>query len=184
MINTKKALRREVLQRLKAAAAADPAQLRSAALREKLAPWLQNGTLCVGIYAPLPHEVNLLPLLPEYPQHRFVFPLCLPGHKLRFHEVRDVAADMQPGAMNIPEPAPHTPAVRPEDIDLLIVPGVAFTRSGERMGYGGGFYDRFIPRCTKAKILALAFNEQMVESIPTEPHDLRIPTLITSGTQI
>ena len=184
MINTKTALRREVLQRFKAAAAADPAQLRSAALREKLAPWLQNGNLCVGIYAPLPHEVNLLPLLQEYPQHRFVFPLCLPGHKLRFHEVRDVAADMQPGAMNIPEPAPHTRAVEPQDIDILIVPGVAFTPQGDRMGYGGGFYDRFIPRCTKAKILALAFNEQMVESIPTEPHDLRIPTIITSGTQI
>lgn len=178
MINTKKALRREVLQRLKVAAAADPAQLRSAALREKLAPWLQNSGLCVGIYAPLPHEVNLLPLLQEYPQHHFVFPICLPGHKLRFHEVRDVAADMQPGAMNIPEPAPHTPVVQPEEIDILIVPGVAFTRNGERMGYGGGFYDRFIPLCTNAKILALAFDEQMVDSIPTEPHDLRIRTII------
>lgn len=178
MINSKKALRREVLQRLKAAAAADSAQLRSAALREKLVPWLQNSGLCVGIYAPLPHEVNLLPLLQQYPQHRFVFPLCQPGNKLRFHEVRDVKADMQPGAMNIPEPAPHTPAVQPEEIDILIVPGVAFTRNGERMGYGGGFYDRFIPLCTNAKILALAFDEQMVDSIPTEPHDLRIHTII------
>lgn len=184
MITAKKALRREVLQRLKAAAAADPAQLRSAALLERLAPWLQNSGLCVGIYAPLPHEVNLLPLLQQYPQHRFVFPLCLPGHKLRFHEVRDVATDMRPGAMNIPEPAPHTPAVQPEDIDILIVPGVAFTRRGERMGYGGGFYDRFIPLCTKAEILALAFNEQVVDFIPTEPHDLSIPAIITVGTQI
>lgn len=178
MINSKKALRREVLQRLKAAAATDPAQLRSAALREKLVPWLQNNGLCVGIYAPLPHEVNLLPLLQQYPQHRFVFPLCLPDHKLRFHAVQDIATDMQPGAMNIPEPAPHTPAVQPEAIELLIIPGVAFTRNGERLGYGGGFYDRFIPLCTKAKILALAFDEQMVDSIPTEPHDLRILTII------
>ena len=179
MINTKKALRREVLQRLKAAAAADPAQLRSTGLRKKLAPWLQGRSLFVGIYAPLPHEVNLLPLMKEYPQHRFVFPLCLPGHKLRFHEIHDAATDLQPGAMNIPEPAPYTPAVRPEDIDILVVPGVAFTRHGDRMGYGGGFYDRFIPQCTKAKILALAFDEQMVDSLPAEPHDLRINTVIT-----
>lgn len=179
MIHAKKALRREVLQRLKAAAAADPAQLRSAALRKHLAPYLQQKELCVAIYAPLEHEVNLLPLMQEYPQHRFVFPLCLPGHKLRFHEVRDIAADMQPGAMNIPEPAPHTPAVAPQDIDLLIVPGVAFTHRGDRMGYGGGFYDRFLPLCPQAQVMALAFAEQMEEFIPTEPHDLRIENIIT-----
>ena len=183
MINTKKALRREVLQRLKAAAAADPAQLRSAVLREKLAPWLQNGTLCVGIFAPLPHEVNLLPLLQEYPQHRFVFPLCLPGHKLRFHEVRDVAADMQPGAMNIPEPAPHTPDVRPEDIDLLIVPGVAFTRSGERMGYGGGFYDRFLTAEPDHPTVALCYDFQLVDYIPTEAFDIPVDLVLTGETK-
>lgn len=180
MATAKQILRREVLQRLKVAAEADPAQLRSAALRKKLVPHLESGNLCIGIYAPLPHEVDLLPLLQEYPQHRFVFPLCLPGRQLRFHEVRNVETDMQPGAMNIPEPAPHTPAVTPEEIDVLIVPGVAFTRNGDRMGYGGGFYDRFIPRCTKATILALAFDEQMVDFIPTESHDLRIDTIITS----
>lgn len=179
MATAKQTLRREVLQRLKAAAEADPAQLRSAHLRKKLAPYLESDSLCVGIYAPLPHEVNLLPLLQEYPQHRFVFPLCLPGRQLRFHAVRNVDTDMQPGAMNIPEPAPHTPAVAPEEIDILVVPGVAFTSNGDRMGYGGGFYDRFIPRCLNATILALAFDEQMVDVLPTEPHDLRISTIIT-----
>lgn len=180
MHNAKKALRREVLQRLKSAAAADPAQLRSALLRKRLAPYLQKSELCVAIYAPLPHEVNLLPLMQEYPCHRFVFPLCLPEHKLRFHEVRDAAGDMRPGAMNIPEPAPHTPAVAPDEIDVLIVPGVAFTRQGERLGYGGGFYDRYLPLCSRAQILALAFAEQIVDFIPTEPHDLRINTIISA----
>lgn len=184
MPNAKKALRREVLERLKAAAAADPAQRRSANLRKKLAAYLGNAPMCVGIYAPLPHEVNLLPLMQEHPRHRFVFPLCLPGHQLSFHEIRDIAADLQPGAMNIPEPAKHTVAVAPEEIDLLIVPGVAFTREGDRMGYGGGFYDRFIPQCTKAVVLALAFDEQIVDTLPTEAHDLRIRTIITADTQI
>lgn len=180
MAPAKKALRREVLQRLKTAAAADPAQLRSAALRKKLAPHLQGGPLCVAIYAPLEHEVNLLPLMQEHPLHRFVFPLCLPEHKLRFHEVHCVERDMEPGAMGILAPAAHTPAVEPGDIDVLIVPGVAFTRHGERLGYGGGFYDRYIPLCTKAKVLSLVFDEQLVNLIPTEKHDLRIPLLVTS----
>ena len=178
MVSAKKKLRREVLQRLKTAAAADPAQLRSAALREKLAPCLQGAPLCVAIYAPLEHEVNLLPLMQEHPLHRYVFPLCLPGHRLRFHEIQCVERDMEPGAMGILAPAAHTPAVEPEDIDVLIVPGVAFTRQGERLGYGGGFYDRYIPLCTSAKVLSLVFEEQIVPFIPTEEHDLRIPVLI------
>ena len=99
MLKQKQLLRREVLQRLKAAAAADPAQLRSARLRQKLAPLLAGDSRCVAIYAPLPHEVNLLPLLQEYPQHRYVFPLCLPEHKLRFHQVCRPGLEMVPGAM-------------------------------------------------------------------------------------
>ena len=178
MLTQKQQLRREVLQRLKAAAIADPAQLRSARLRAELEPLLGNSAKCVAIYAPLPHEVNLLPLLQDFPQHRYVFPLCLPGHQLEFREVKNPAQDMQPGAMNIPEPAPHTPAVAAHEIDILIVPGVAFTRTGQRLGYGGGYYDRFIPRCTNARILALAFEEQLVDTLPTETHDLRIPELI------
>ena len=177
----KNALRREVLERLKHAASADPAQLRSAALRSRLAPYLEGAPGTVAIYAPLPHEVNLLPLQHEFPLHRYVFPLCLPGHQLEFREVHDIARDMQPGAMNILEPAPHTRPVAAEEIDILIVPGVAFTRQGDRMGYGGGYYDRFIPRCTRARVLALAFEEQIYDVLPTEEHDLRIPLIITAG---
>lgn len=176
---TKQELRREALQRLKAAALADPAQLRSATLRRKLAAVLGGDSRCVAIYAPLPHEINLLPLLQEYPQHRYVFPLCLPGRQLQFRHVLSPEGDLIPGAMNIPEPAAHTTIVPPEEIDILIVPGVAFTRSGARLGYGGGYYDRFIPRCTRARVLALAFEEQLVTELPAEPHDLYIPELIT-----
>jgi 5-formyltetrahydrofolate cyclo-ligase len=81
--------------------------------------------------------------------------------------------------MGILAPAPHTEYVEPEEIDLLVVPGVAFTRDGKRMGYGGGYYDRFIPLCTNARIMALAFREQLVDTLPTEEHDLPIPELIT-----
>ena len=175
---TKQELRRDVLQRLKEAAHADPAQLRSAALRKLLEPELAGSGRNIAIYAPLPHEVNLLPLLQQYPQHHFLFPRCLPERKLAFHEIRDAEKDLEPGAMGILAPARHTRLLAPDDIDLLVVPGVAFTRTGKRLGYGGGYYDRFIPLCTKARIAALAFAEQMVDNLPTEPHDLIIPEII------
>lgn len=175
----KHALRRCILQRLKEAAQADVQERRSAHLRHALAPML-SGTapLTVALYAPLPHEVNLLPLLTEHPQHRYVFPRCLKGHRMEFREVRNPATDMEAGAMGIPAPRAACPVAPPGEIDIIIVPGVAFTPEGDRLGYGGGYYDRYLPLCSKARILACAFEEQIEPVLPTEAHDLRIPLLV------
>jgi 5-formyltetrahydrofolate cyclo-ligase len=61
---------------------------------------------------------------------------------------------------------------------LVIVPGVGFTADGQRLGYGGGFYDRYLPRCPQARIVAAAFPEQICRALPTEAHDLSIPHVI------
>lgn len=178
MIEQKKQLRHQVLQRLKAAAAADTAQLRSFRLRARLGEYLLGKTQNIAIYAPLPHEVNLLPLLSDFPQHRYAFPRCGRMGTMRFHEVRNPVKELEPGAMGILAPQERLPVIPPEEIDLLIVPGVAFTASGQRLGYGGGYYDRYIPGCSRARVLALAFAEQMEPAIPTEAHDLIIPEII------
>lgn len=175
----KKALRQQMLARLKNAAANDPQGERSAALRRRLAPLLAGTTpLTVAIYAPLPHEVDLLPLLQEHPQHRYAFPRCLKGHCMEFRVVRYPQTDLTAGAMGILAPAENCPLVLPQEIDLLVVPGVAFTLAGTRLGYGGGYYDRYIPLCSRARILACAFAEQLVDNLPTEPHDYTLPLLI------
>ncbi|MBR1981507.1 MAG: 5-formyltetrahydrofolate cyclo-ligase [Akkermansia sp.] len=178
MIEQKKQLRHQVLQRLKSAAAADTAQLRSFQLRARLAEHLHGETLNIAIYAPLPHEVDLMPLLSDFPQHRYAFPRCGRMGAMQFHHVQNPAEELEPGAMGILAPKAGLPVVGPEEIDLLIVPGVAFAASGQRLGYGGGYYDRYIPGCTRARVLALAFAEQMEPAIPTEPHDLTIPEII------
>lgn len=139
----------------------------------------ETSALKIGIYAPLPHEVDLVPLLREYPQHRYAFPRCLPEHRLCFHHVCCPEQELRPGAMGILAPLPRLPIFTPEEIDILIVPGVAFTPRGERLGYGGGYYDRYLPLCPQARILATAFSEQLVDSIPTEPHDLLIPEILS-----
>lgn len=177
----KQHLRQQMVARLRAAAAADPEGRRSAALRALLAPLLSPADghpLCVGIYSPLPHEVNLLPLLAEYPQHRFCFPRCLKGHAMEFRHVREPETDMAPAAMGIPAPKTSCPLVAPQELDLLLVPGLAFTARGERLGYGGGYYDRYLALCPQARPVALAFAEQMRDTLPTEPHDRLIPQVI------
>ena len=70
--------------------------------------------------------------------------------------------------------------VNPEHIDLLIVPGVAFDLQGNRLGYGGGYYDRFFERLRPGvPLVALAFELQIVRQVPVEPWDRRMDWLVT-----
>ncbi len=69
--------------------------------------------------------------------------------------------------------------VEPAQIDCVIVPGLAFDVSGGRLGLGGGFYDRFLPQAVNARKIALAYDFQLLESLPLEPHDFRINGVLT-----
>lgn len=81
--------------------------------------------------------------------------------------------------MNLREPIPSiTEIVGPEQMDLLIVPGVVFTREGIRIGYGGGYYDRYLENY-EGNTLSLAFHFQVVSYIPAEPFDQPIQKIIT-----
>lgn len=165
---SKDTLRREVLTRLRALSA-EYVQAQSAELRRRILP-LVRGAQRVCVYAPLAHEVNLLPLLEEAPEVEYYFPRCLPERQLSFHRVIS-AAELKPGALGIPTPPAELPLLSPQQAQLIIVPGVAFTADGKRLGYGGGYYDRFLPRCPAAATLALALPEQLYPDLPTDPHD-------------
>ncbi|PLT34706.1 5-formyltetrahydrofolate cyclo-ligase [Bacillus sp. V5-8f] len=66
----------------------------------------------------------------------------------------------------------------PEEIDMLIVPGIAYTKTGYRIGFGGGYYDRFLPYYNGPTV-SLAFNEQVVPALPIEKHDIPVGKLVT-----
>lgn len=168
-------LRRRVLSELRRLPA-EYVQEASALLRAKLIPLLR-GIEHICIYAPLPHEVNLLPLLDELPGSRFYFPRCLPGRQLVFHCVQQPASQLEPGAHGILAPRAELPSIAPESVGAIIVPGVAFTAQGKRLGYGGGYYDRFLPRCPQALALATALPEQLVDHLPTDTHDCCVQTI-------
>lgn len=70
--------------------------------------------------------------------------------------------------------------VEPAEIDLIIVPGAGFDRRGNRLGLGAGFYDRFLQKIPRAVKIALAFQFQILDQIPTESHDQKIDVLVTS----
>lgn len=90
--------------------------------------------------------------------------------------------DLQRGPMNVWEPKPHCPRIAIAALDIILVPGLAFTRDGLRLGRGGGYYDRLLanPAC-RAKRIAIAFDLQIVDSIPVEPHDQRVHQIITES---
>ena len=88
--------------------------------------------------------------------------------------------DLEPGYCAIPEPRPDLPVIPAAEIDVAVLPGVAFDELGGRMGYGGGYYDAFLrqlrPNATR---IALAFEEQMTGCVPCRPYDVRAQIIVT-----
>lgn len=73
------------------------------------------------------------------------------------------------------------PIVPAEALDMIVVPLVAFDRTGTRLGYGGGCYDRYLPMLSPAcQIIGIAFDEQRVDHVPTDAHDLPLPNIISA----
>ncbi len=97
---------------------------------------------------------------------------------LSLHRLFDLK-ELTPGAYGILEPPAQNPKIPPEDLDLVICPGVAFDLQGGRLGYGGGYYDRLLSRAQKAKRIALAFECQIFRALPLEAHDIHMEIIIT-----
>jgi len=94
--------------------------------------------------------------------------------------VADPAADLVPGHWGIPEPRVGLPVVSPGRIEAVVVPGAAFCADGARCGYGGGFYDVYLPRLTPGTPrVALAFEAQIADELPSEPHDIGVDVIVT-----
>lgn len=135
----------------------------------------------VLLFAPLPDEPNVRPLLHS----------ALSGDKLtalpRFNAqtghyeaavVSDLAKDFVEGKFGILEPAPTCQIADLKRLDLILVPGVAFDWQGHRLGRGKGFYDRLLAGVS-GKTCGVAFDQQLVSTLPVEPHDVRLNCILT-----
>ena len=106
---------------------------------------------------------------------------CLPridGSILRFHEIDDHRS-LTSGKFGIFEPTLESPEISTEDIDLVIIPGVAFDYSGGRIGYGMGYYDRTLKGVSRERIVALGYSFQVLERIPSTDADTSLGFVIT-----
>ncbi len=111
---------------------------------------------------------------------RLILPRCAPQGILLPFEVHDLAMELEPGAWGIREPKLSNEQVEPSVIDLIIVPGAGFDQQGNRLGYGGGYYDRFFMLLNPlTPRVALGFECQVISQVPVDQHDAKMNMLIT-----
>lgn len=89
--------------------------------------------------------------------------------------------DLKPGHFGILEPCEPASPTHPAEMDLILVPGIVFDRRGHRIGYGKGHYDRLL-KDTKGFTVGLAFDDQIIEEIPNEAHDIPLDLILTNST--
>jgi 5-formyltetrahydrofolate cyclo-ligase len=112
---------------------------------------------------------------------RVILPSVDPLNKeLRLYEIKGLS-ELSTGYMGIPEPAVAEERERDiNDVTLVIMPGAAFDSKGNRLGYGGGYYDRLLSRLRRRiPLVALAYEEQLLDSVPAGPHDIRVHMIVT-----
>lgn len=132
----------------------------------------------IACFAARSWEVDLLPLLILLPHHEWYFPRSLDQHKLSFHRIRK-QEELIRGRYEILEPNSDAPTIEANKLDLILLPGSVFDRAGNRLGYGGGFYDHFLPQAQQAVKVGVCFPLQVVHKVPVHPHDIPVQYLLT-----
>ena len=103
---------------------------------------------------------------------------------LELREVKNLDGDLVAGVWGIREPRERCPIVPSSAVEFLLVPGVAFTATGKRLGYGGGFYDRLLAGLgSSVPRIAAAFSIQVVGDLPVGPRDQRVHQVVTEGNE-
>jgi len=148
-------------------------------------PEFQKGQVVMA-YLPFRNEVDVRPLFHYLwsKGKRVAIPVCDPPNiALIPSEIKDFVDDLAPGTWGILEPKPDKiRPLKPEEIDFVIVPGVAFDPSCNRLGYGGGYYDRFLPRLREnTPKVAVAFQVQVVPSLVCGAFDIPMDMVITEA---
>lgn len=182
MVVEKKALRRLMIE---ARQALSPEERRARSLQAQrvlLDSPLWDRVQWVLLYLPIRGEVETSLLVERglAQGKRILLPRVEQASRhLWLHRWTGDPGELTLGAYGIQEPRADLPLVPPEEVELAMLPGVAFDRQGYRLGYGGGYYDRALPGMSRAVRLGLAFSLQVVEELVAEPHDARLHGLVT-----
>lgn len=178
MNREKSDIRREIRRRKAAHTVAELKQLSEdvVARLRSLPAWQKAHT--VLLYHSLPDEVETHELVRQAAADgKTVLLPVVCGDDLMLRRF-DSEAGLETGAFNILEPTGQD-FTDFADIDLAVIPGVAFTSDGWRLGRGRGFYDRLLPRLTNALKIGLCWPFQLLDTLPTEPHDIRMDDVVS-----
>lgn len=132
-------------------------------------------------FAPLPDEPDVFPLANEALAAGKVvaLPRYVPDQKHYIAcQVHEIEHDLMPGQFGIWEPQDYCSPFPLNRLDLALIPGLGFTLSGWRLGRGRGFYDRLLAEVSVVKC-GVAFDGQIVDALPSEPHDVRLNCILT-----
>lgn len=110
--------------------------------------------------------------------------VILRARALEFRRVKNPDVDTKSGSFSIPEPKTSCPVVSPEEADLVVVPGLAFDRSGQRIGSGAGFYDKWLAGWPLVPRVGVLFEVQLFGLLPAEDHDEPVQWLVTESRAI
>jgi len=128
-------------------------------------------------YLPYNQEVRTVPMLQQALRDgkKVAVPKCY-GDEMRFIYLDDLSK-VEKGYCGIPEPIDDEP-IAEDKTALVLMPGLAFDPQGHRMGYGGGFYDKFLEQEPNHPTIALCYDFQMLEHLETEAHDIPVDTVL------
>lgn len=141
----------------------------------------------IGITISNKPEVDTIHLIGELWQlgKKVAVPKCNPKtREMTFYAI-DSFAQLETVYMHLREPIPEKcEFVDANEMDVILVPGVVFDKFGYRIGYGGGYYDRYVLNYSKGKLVSLLFDEQLYEQVPTDAHDCPVDIIVTPTKRI
>jgi 5-formyltetrahydrofolate cyclo-ligase len=178
----KRALRSELIA-VRARLSPDERLEKSLAIADRIevvAPF--RGAQVLALYAPLGTEVDALEIARRAVARgvSVVFPRAVPGER-RLAFARCAPAELVRGPLGASEPPAGAPEVLPEEVGCVVVPGVAFSPDGLRLGRGGGHYDATLAAMPRAARVGVAYDAQIVPALPREPHDAPLDALVTEA---
>ena len=179
----KKRLRAEMKARLASIAPQDVLERTRAACRSLIDLPEYRDARVIMLYLPIPQEVDPAQVaLHAWGQGKTVLAPKVDWSQRHMLAVQIHSMDdgVVRGKYGVPQPPPDGPVYPVEEIDLVIVPALAYDRTGGRLGRGGGFYDRFLSGLdVTAVTCGLAFTEQLVDQLPADRHDRPVDILVT-----